>query len=121
VNVFDSSALLAYLQSESGATAVRERLIDGGTCSAANWSEVAQKIEASEFSWSGARALLLGFGLTIEPVTVEDAESAALQWSRTAPLSLGDRLCLALGWRLEAAIVTCDRAWAELDRVVLIR
>jgi ribonuclease VapC len=121
MNVFDSSALLAYLQSESGAAHVRERLVDGGVCSAANWSEVAQKMEASPYSWPRARALLLGFGLSIEPVTMQDAESAAGQWSRSAPLPLGDRLCLALGWRLSASIVTSDAAWADLSGVVMVR
>jgi ribonuclease VapC len=121
VNVFDSSALLAYLQSEVGAGVVRERLGDGGVCSAANWSEVAQKIESSEFSWPSARALLLGFALRIEPVTIDDAEWAARQWSRAAPLSLADRLCLALGSRLEADVLTCDKQWSGAPGVVLIR
>jgi PIN domain nuclease of toxin-antitoxin system len=29
-------------------------------------------------------------------------------------LSLGDRACLSLGWRLGLTVVTCDRAWAQL-------
>jgi PIN domain nuclease of toxin-antitoxin system len=121
VNVFDSSALLAYLQSEPGAATVRERLGEGGVCSAANWSEVAQKVMASKFSWPSARALLLSFALTIEPVTMDDAEWAARQWSRSAPLSLADRLCLALGSRLQAEIVTSDKEWSGTPGVVLIR
>jgi PIN domain nuclease of toxin-antitoxin system len=47
VNVFDSSALIAYLRRESGSDVVREHLLAGGACSAANWSEVAQKVQAS--------------------------------------------------------------------------
>jgi len=121
VNVFDSSALLAYLQSEPGAATVRDRLGEGGVCSAANWSEVAQKLDASTFSWPSARALLLGFALTIEPVTMHDAEWAAHQWSRTAPLSLADRLCLALGSRLDADVLTADLQWRGMPGVVLIR
>ena len=121
MNVFDSSALLAFLQSEPGAATVRDRLVNGGTCSAANWSEVAQKILASNYSWPRARALLLGLGLTIQPVTVDDAEWAAAQWSRTAPLSLADRLCLALGERLGTDILTCDQQWSGRPGVVVVR
>jgi ribonuclease VapC len=121
VNVFDSSALLAYLKSEVGGRAVRERLGDGGVCSAANWSEVAQKLLASEYSWPAARALLLGFGLAIEPVTTDDAELAARLWDTGTNLSLADRFCLALGARLEATILTCDREWDGRAGVVLVR
>jgi ribonuclease VapC len=121
MNVFDSSALLAYLKSEVGAAIVRERLDDGGVCSAANWSEVAQKLLASEYSWPAARALLLGFGLAIEPVTMDDAELAARLWDTDSNLSLADRLCLALGARLGADILTCDRQWSGRPGVVLAR
>ena len=121
MNVFDSSALLAYLQSEVGAGAIRERLGDGGVCSAANWSEVAQKLLASEYSWPAARALLLGFGLAIEPVTMDDSELAARLWESGSNLSLADRLCLALGERLGADILTCDKQWSGKSGVVLLR
>jgi hypothetical protein len=63
-------------------------------CSAANWSEVAQKLLASGQPWPAARALLLGFGLAIEPVTMDDAELAARLWDTGSNLSLADRLCL---------------------------
>jgi ribonuclease VapC len=121
VNVFDSSALLAYLEREAGADAVRDHLIHGGKCSAANWSEVAQKVTSFGRSWPKSRLLLLGFGLEVEPVTMADAEAAARLWSTAQTLSLADRLCLALGSRLDAAIITCDTAWGERERVVQIR
>ena len=46
MNLFDSSALLCFLQGEAGADAVERALADGGLCGAANWSEVAQKVIA---------------------------------------------------------------------------
>ena len=59
MNVFDSSALIAYLRRESGSDTVRQRLLAGGVCSAANWCEVAQKVRASGADWALSRALLL--------------------------------------------------------------
>lgn len=50
-----------------------------------------------------------------------DAERAAALWRREDGLSLGDRLCLALGERMEQDVLTADAAWAGLPRVALIR
>lgn len=121
MNVFDASALLAYLNGEEGADAVRGRLKAGGVCSAANWSEVAQKVAAAGADWDLARGLLLSYELTVEPVTLDDAEVAARMWRTGEGLSLGDRLCLALAERLDGVSVTCDAAWAKRDRVHLVR
>ena len=121
MNVFDASALLAFLQNETGADVVEARLEAGGVTGAANWSEVAQKVLAHGRSWELARALLLGYGMTIEPVTAEDAERAAGLWRSGAGLSLADRLCLALAERLGATIWTADRQWGERRGVRQIR
>jgi PIN domain nuclease of toxin-antitoxin system len=121
VNVLDASALLAYLQGEPGSDLVEGVLSEGGCCSAANWSEVAQKVLARQRTWSLARSLLLSFDLRIEPVSVDDAERAAATWNHLPHLSLGDRLCLALGERLDATVWTADAAWGASDRVRQIR
>jgi ribonuclease VapC len=80
VNVFDASALLAYLRGEVGTEVVREHLAEGGVCGAANWAEVAQKVRGTVGEWDLARALLLSYDLVVEPVTRSDAEDAALMW-----------------------------------------
>jgi hypothetical protein len=36
------------LQGEAGADVVEEALVAGATCGAANWSEVAQRVHASD-------------------------------------------------------------------------
>jgi PIN domain nuclease of toxin-antitoxin system len=108
MNVFDASALLTFLQGEPGATKVEQALKDGGACGAANWSEIAQKIRAHGRNWDLSRALLASYDLQIESVTADDAEWAARRWTRGEGLSLADRLCLALGDRLDADILTAD-------------
>jgi ribonuclease VapC len=121
MTVFDASALLAFLQGEDGADTVDDGLTAGGACGAANWSEVAQKVHAAGRDWDLARALLTSYDLTIEPVVVDDAEWAARRWTRGEVLSLADRLCLALGHRLDVDVWTADQTWGSEGRVRQIR
>lgn len=121
MNVFDASALLAFLQGEAGADVVEAQLEAGGRCGAANWSETAQKVRAGGGDWDLARGLLLSYGLTVDPVTEADAEWAARRWIRGEGLSLADRLCLALGEREDAAVWTADREWSDEPRVRSVR
>ena len=121
MSVLDASALLAFLQGETGAELVEEALVDGAVCGAANWSEMVQKVRAHDRDWELGAALLLGYGLQVEPVTRRDAEHAATSWRRGDGLSLGDRLCLALGDRLDRAVLTADQRWGTTGRVRQIR
>ncbi|MGI9155794.1 MAG: type II toxin-antitoxin system VapC family toxin [Marmoricola sp.] len=121
MNLFDSSALLCFLQGEDGADLVESQLDHPSVCSAANWSEVAQKVIGAGRDWSASRALLHNFSLSVEPVTEYDAEAAARLWRRGSGLSLGDRLCLATGDRLDATIWTADSAWGVTGRVRQVR
>ncbi|HVA24200.1 MAG TPA: type II toxin-antitoxin system VapC family toxin [Chloroflexota bacterium] len=121
MNVFDASALLAFLQGEDGATTVEEGLSGDSACGTANWSEVAQKIRAHGRNWELARALLASYALQIQPVTLDDAEQAAATWTPGSGLSLADRLCLALGSRLNATVWTADSGWGSSETVRQIR
>lgn len=121
MTVFDASALLAYLRDEPGGALVREHLLAGGTCSAANWSEVAQKVRVAGADWALARGLLLSYPLSIEPVGLDDAERAAALWAVAPEFSLADRLCLALAERMETTALTADAAWNKHPRAQLIR
>ena len=51
--------------------------------------------------------------LKVEPITIEDGTWAAEQWRPGTPLSLADRLCLALSHRLRIPAVTADSAWSS--------
>ncbi len=61
--------------------------------------------------------LLTVLGVTVEPLTRDDAMRAAKLYPATRPagLSLGDRCCLALAGRLQAPALTADQAWSGLD------
>lgn len=121
MTVFDASALLAFLAGEQGADVVEEALDEGGLCSAANWSEVAQRVIAAGGDWDLARALLFAYPLQVENVTEQDAEWAAHAWRRGSGLSLADRLCLAAAARLDTEVLTADGAWSDRVTGVLIR
>ena len=113
--------MLAFLQGEQGADVVEAALATDSRCGAANWSETAQRIVASGGDWGLARALLLSYDVGVEPVTAADAERAAMRWRSGEGLSLGDRLCLALGERLGATVLTADTAWGNTDTIRQIR
>lgn len=121
MNLFDASALLRFLQGEDGADVVERELLAGGACSAANWSETAQKLASHDQDWELCRGLLLSFALRVEPVGAEDAELAARLWRSGSGLSLADRLCLATGHRLAATVWTADTAWGSSEMVRQVR
>jgi len=121
--LLDASALLAFLWDEPGTDAVTAAFAQGDTgCTVANWAEVVAKVVSRGKDWSVAEAALLGQGLDILPIETVDAVIAGRLWTEHPSLSLGDRLCLAVGRRLDAVIVTADRAWVEVSpRISLIR
>ena len=121
ISVLDASAILAFLLGEDGADTVEDALTSDPRCGAANWSEVAQRVLSTGRDWDLARALLASYGVRVEPVSPDDAEWAARRWWRGEGLSLADRLCLALGDRLSADVLTADKSWGNSARIVQIR
>lgn len=120
MNVLDASAVLAWLQQEPGANAVRECL-DGGLITAANWSEVMQKTQQHGGDAGEVAVLLQALGLEVVPVTRDDGEEAARIWSRARSLSLADRLCLAAAMRLACPVVTAESGWSTLESEIGIK
>jgi len=120
--ILDASALLAFLQNESGCDQVEASLPDA-IISSVNWAEVVQKSIAADVDVIGLREDLEALGLRIVPFTVEEAEIAAQLWQQTRQigLSLGDRACLSTGIQLDTAILTADKIWATLTLPVAVR
>ena len=121
MNVLDASALLAFLQGETGGDVTEAALTAGAVCGAATWSEVARKVLAHGRNWDLVRALLASYDMGVMPVTADDGEWAARRWRAGEGLSLADRLCLALAERLDAVVWTADTAWGTAGRVRQVR
>jgi ribonuclease VapC len=120
MTVLDASAVLAWLKEELGADLVGPE-IPSAVISAANFSEVLQKSIHARANPTKVGELLLARGLTVEPVTIQDAEQAAHLWKTAPHLSLADRLCLALTTRFGCKAMTTDAAWRGIPQVKLIR
>ena len=123
--VLDASGLLALLLDEEGAAEVEQVLANSGAISSGNLAEALSKIaERGADPGEVARDLevkgILGGLLEVEPVTAQDAITIAQMRPATKEhgLGLGDRICLALGRRLDLPVMTADRAWVELEEVL---
>ena len=123
MTVLDASALLALIHEEPGADVVAEAMT-GSVIGTPNLTEVIGKLVDAQIDASTIRQLAIAAGVTIAPLTADDAELAGAL--RAIPggqqLSLGDRCCLALAIRSTPPIVvTADRAWANLDLPIEVR
>jgi ribonuclease VapC len=122
--VLDASAVLALIQAEPGGPIVEARL-DGARLSAVNLAEVAQRLN-DQWPDDLVTTVLAKFPCEVIDFNGPLALRAGLlrRVTKARGLSLGDRACLALAERDGLAVLTGDRAWAELDlgvEVVLIR
>jgi PIN domain nuclease of toxin-antitoxin system len=116
MNVFDSSAIIAYLDREAGAEEI-SHYVESSLISTVNLAEVLQKAEHRGMPRGSVRALIENAGIGIVPFDDEMATASAELWdaTRRRGLSLADRACLALTAAVSGLAVTTDTAWGGLD------
>lgn len=123
--VLDSSALMAVLNSETGANVVVEKLTRSAI-SAVNLSEVIARLSDRDIDEDSIIGLMEGFPFRVFPFDDAQAYQAGVlrAFTRGLGLSLGDRCCLTLAQTLGIGVLTADRVWSQLSigvEVQLIR
>ena len=122
LHVLDASAILALMQSEPGAEVV-DALLEDHECvaSSVNLAEVGSKLIDKGLAPNELRRVLNQINVQAIDFDAEQATAcAALRAvTRAQGLSLGDRACLALASGMEGVAVTADRAWADVDELVM--
>lgn len=117
--VLDASALLAFLNNETGEEIVAGRLAEGAMMSSVNLSEVVAKLSERGMPLSEIENAVSDLGLQITPFDEPLAYAAGelRTVTRDKGLSLGDRTCLALSIISGLRALTTDRAWGELEHI----
>ncbi len=117
--ILDASAVLAFLLREPGQDIVLEALLAGADMTTVNFAEVATKY-VLRGARAEAEALREELPVTLVPVDEDLAVRSALMAdvTRSAGLSLGDRVCLALAQRTGQPALTADKAWMTVADAV---
>lgn len=117
--VLDASAVIAYLQGEPGEDQVQEALrTQECIVTAANHAEIIAKSLDRGVDGLVIETILAKLAYKVIDITAEDgAQGGRLRaTTRSAGLSLGDRLCLAVAQRTKALVLTADRPWLKLAK-----
>lgn len=120
--VLDASAILCVMRKEPGAEKVIPHL-PTAIASAVNLSEVFAKAKDVKMTLAGMKWVIEGMKFTAVPFDEEQAFIAGSlrESTRDNGLSLGDRACLALGWKQKLPVLTTEKDWRGLDVGVKIR
>ncbi len=120
--VLDASALLALLNREPGAEAVRAAIPEA-VMSSVNLAETASTLADVGMPGETVISILNALGIETQPFDDEQAFLAAFlrPVTRSLGLSLGDRACLALAQLRKFPVMTADKAWAGLDLDIELR
>ncbi|TPE47000.1 type II toxin-antitoxin system VapC family toxin [Amaricoccus solimangrovi] len=121
--VVDTSALLAYLNHETGWDIVESWLDRGVAVSALNAQELTKKIVERGGTREDATRIIADLALDVRDLTLALAIEAGTLVTLTRPkgLSEGDRACLALASLLGVPAVTADRPWADIADLLGVR
>lgn len=121
--ILDASAVLAFLQDESGSEKVDMVLSEGrAIISAVNYAEIVDKLFEARLTEASVKIVMENLELQIEPLDEKQAwQTGMLRMStREFGLSLGDRACLALAHIKKLPIITADKQWDKLKTDIKI-
>ena len=114
--VYDTSAVMAYLNKERGGELVSAALLKPGFISDVNFAELVTKLSDSGMPEDEIRDTLGPLNFANVQFGSEAAYVAGLLRppTKAAGLSLGDRACLALGILKGLPVLTSDQAWRRV-------
>jgi ribonuclease VapC len=123
--ILDASAILAYLEGESGSPDV-EKVLDEAAVSAVNIGEVASKLAEIGAPADRIRQTIQALGVEVIPCdeTIAYRIGDLRNSTKALGLSLGDRACLATALQHNVRAITADRGWKSLKvgaRIHVIR
>ncbi|MBC7817339.1 MAG: type II toxin-antitoxin system VapC family toxin [Planctomycetaceae bacterium] len=120
--VLDASAVLAFLNKETGADLVRPWL-RGGFISAVNAGEVMNCLNRPGRPLEDIVQLVRSVEMRIIDFGFEQAVVASTlePYAKAANLSFADRACLSLGMMQGVPVLTADREWSSVDLGIDIR
>ena len=121
--ILDASAVLAFLQDETGSEKVDAVLSEGkAVISAVNYAEVVGKLLEAGLPEASAKVVMENLEFQIEPFDDKQAWKTGLlrMDSREFGLSLADRGCLALAHIKNLPVITADTHWDKLKTDIKI-
>lgn len=120
--VLDASVILATLLREPGGE-VFANLTEEYRISTMNLGEIASRLNEKGFASEAVRLAIAPLADSCVQLSQGQALQAGLWRNETKRfgLSMGDRICLALGLELGAEVYTADRQWANLQLGVKVR
>jgi PIN domain nuclease of toxin-antitoxin system len=123
--VLDASALIAFLLNEKGADQVAA-VLTRSCISAVNLAETFSKLVEYGKPLDGVAFQVDRLQIPVIPFDTDQATIVASLWkgTRAAGLSLGDRVCLALGLKQQIPVLTADQRWKAANvgvKVITIR
>lgn len=117
--VFDTSALIAFLNDEPGVDDLPSEsdMMRNGVISSVNLTEAHGRFILKGFPEHEAWEFVLApLGEIVDYTAAHARRAGALiAQTRKFGLSLGDRACLALGLELGVPVYTADKVWSQLD------
>ena len=114
--VLDASAVLAFVNQESGKEQV-EQVLSKACISTVNVAEVVSHLFNQGVTESEVEEVLADLDLTVIPFDQRHSMITGLlrPMTRNFGLSLGDRACLSLTIIKQVPVLTADRIWLQLN------